>query len=196
MSNLNRICVYCGSNSGASAGYATAAVKLAQEIVKHNIELVYGGASVGLMGVLANTMLDLGGTVIGVIPKSIVEKEVAHDNLSQLIQVDSMHERKSTMESLADGFIAMPGGFGTIEEMFEMLTWAQLGFHKKPCGLLNTENFFASLVVFLKHAEDQQFVKPAHRAMLLMEAEPDRLLQKMLEYEPIVETKWIGRDAT
>lgn len=189
---MQKICVYCGSSPGKSAAYIEAARQLADELVKRKIDLVYGGANIGIMGELANTVLAAGGKVIGVIPKSLLAKEISHPGLTTLHVVDSMHERKALMEHLSDGFIALPGGLGTIEELFEVLTWAQLGFHSKPCALYNVEGFYQSLTHFLDHAVEAQFIKPAHRDMLLVEENPAALLGAMAEYEPPRVDKLIG----
>jgi hypothetical protein len=193
---MKKICVYCGSSPGKSPEYINCARLLAKELVARNIGLVYGGASVGLMGEIANTVLADGGEVIGVIPQSLVDKEVSHNGLTELKIVDSMHERKAIMAKISDGFIALPGGLGTIEELFEVLTWSQLGFHKKPCALLNIKHYYNGLSTFLDHAVEEQFVKPIHREMLLVDDDPSKLLDAMLVYSPPAVDKWIGRDET
>jgi uncharacterized protein (TIGR00730 family) len=166
---MKRVCVYCGSNVGRWSDYAEAAKDLARALVNRRLDLVYGGASVGVMGVLANTVLAEGGHVIGIIPQGLVDREVAHPGLSDLRVVASMHERKTLMAELSDGFIALPGGLGTLEELFEALTWAQLGLHQKPCGLLNVRNYYRSLIDFLDHAVAEQLLEAVYRAMLLVE---------------------------
>lgn len=191
---MKKICVYCGSSSGKSPEYIESARLLAKELVKRNIGLVYGGASVGIMGEIADTVLAGGGEVIGVIPKSLADKEISHNGLSELKVVDSMHERKAIMAELSDGFIALPGGLGTLEELFEVLTWSQLGFHKKPCALLNVKQYYNGLTTFLDHAVSEEFVKPIHKEMLLVESDPIQLLNAMLNYNPPSVDKWIGRD--
>ena len=191
MSGLRRICVYCGSSPGSSDAYGEAAVALANVMHEEGCSLVYGGASKGLMGRLADRMLELGGEVVGVIPRSLVEKEVAHENLSKLHVVDSMHERKSMMAMLSDGFIALPGGTGTLEEIVETVTWAQLQFHSKPCGLLNVDGFFDYLLAFLDHAMAEQFIRPAHRTILQVDTEAWRLLQKLKAYDAPIASKWV-----
>ncbi len=191
---MKNICVYCGSSSGLSPEYIDYATVLAKELVTRNIGLVYGGASVGIMGKIANTVLDGGGEVIGVIPQSLVDKEVSHTGLTELKVVNTMHERKAIMAELSDGFMALPGGLGTIEELFEVLTWSQLGFHKKPCSLLNIKQYYNSLLLFLDHAVEEQFIKPIHREMLLIEDDPSKLLDAMEEYNPPAVDKWIGRN--
>jgi uncharacterized protein (TIGR00730 family) len=190
---MKRLCVYCGSNPGSQPDYTEAAKNLARVLVKRNIEVVYGGASVGTMGVLANTVLAEGGHVIGIIPQALVDKEVAHPGLSDLRVVHSMHERKTLMAELSDGFIALPGGLGTLEEVFEILTWAQLGLHQKPCGLLNIRDYYRSLIDFLDHAVSERFLKDVHRAMLLVEEQPERLLERFERYIAPAVVKWVDR---
>jgi uncharacterized protein (TIGR00730 family) len=193
---MKRICVFAGSSPGERADYLVTAQKLGQALVRRRIDLVYGGAHVGLMGALADAVLAAGGHVTGVIPESLVAKEVAHVGLSDLRIVASMHERKAAMADLADGFIAIPGGWGTLEEFFEVLTWAQLGMHRKPCGLLNVCGFFDDLLSFIDHSMDERFVKRAHRAMMIVSDDPDSLLQLFEEYVPPVGEKWIDQAAT
>jgi uncharacterized protein (TIGR00730 family) len=190
---MKRVCVYCGSSPGSQPDYAEAAKNLARALVRRNIDLVYGGASVGTMGVLADTVLAEGGRVIGIIPQRLVDKEVAHTGLSELRVVKSMHERKILMAELSDGFIALPGGLGTLEEIFETLTWAQLGLHQKPCGLLNVGDYYRSLIAFLDHAVAERFIKDVHRAMLLVEEQPERLLERFGRYKAPAVTKWVDR---
>ncbi len=191
---MKYVCVYCGSNPGRSPEYIRYARVLAKELVTRNIGLVYGGASVGIMGAIANTVLDGGGEVIGVMPQSLVDKEVSHNGLTELKVVNTMHERKAIMAEMSDGFIALPGGLGTIEEIFEVLTWSQLGFHKKPCSFLNIKQYYNSLSLFLDHAVEEQFIKPVHREMLLIEDDPSKLLDAMEEYDPPTVDKWTGRN--
>jgi len=193
---MKKICVYCGSSSGKSPEYLESTSVLAKEMVKRNIGLVYGGANVGIMGQIANTMLANGGDVTGVIPQALVDKEVGHFGLTELKIVGSMHERKAIMADLSDGFIALPGGLGTLEELFEVLTWSQLGFHHKPCALLNIKQYYESLSVFLDHAVEEEFVKPIHREMLLLASDPSQLLDAMERYRPPAVDKWIGRNET
>ena len=177
MSNLNgRICVFTGSRHGAAPEYADAARQLGRELVARGYGLVYGGGKVGLMTVIADTVLELKGHVTGVIPSSLVSKEVAHLGLTALRVVDSMHERKALMAELSDGFIAMPGGIGTMEELFEVLSWAQLGLHEKPCALLNVAGYYDPLIQFLDRAVEQDFIKAKHRALLIVESDPGALL--------------------
>ena len=180
---MKRICVFCGSSSGLQKEYYWAAQQLGHLLVKNNIGLVYGGGKVGLMGKIAQTVMQGGGEVIGIIPKDLADKEVAFTMLSDLRVVDSMHSRKALMEELSDGFIALPGGLGTIEEFFEMLTWGQLGIHQKPCGLLNVKGYFNQLIGFINHIVDEQFVEKEHRAMILMDQTPEGLLQQFFSYE-------------
>lgn len=189
-----RICVFCGSSPGLLPDYLAAARELGSALVRHRLSLVYGGAHVGLMGEIANSMMQRGGEVIGVMPQSLIDREIAHRGLSELHVVQSMHERKALMAELADGFIALPGGFGTLEELFEIITWGQLGLHRKPFGLLNVNRFFDQLIGFLDFAVDQQFIRQEHRQMILVDAEPDRLLERFAAYEPSNVAKWISRE--
>jgi uncharacterized protein (TIGR00730 family) len=181
---MKRICVYCGSSPGIRPEYILAARQLAQTLVRRDIELVYGGGNVGLMGEIARTMVELGGNVTGVIPRDLAEKEVAFKELADLRVVKNMHERKALMVKLADGFIALPGGFGTFEEFFEVVTWTQLGFQRKPCGLLNVCQYYTKLIEFLDHAVDEQFMRPEYRAIVLVDENPDALLDKLETYQP------------
>jgi hypothetical protein len=174
-----KICVFTGSRWGARPAYADAARRLGRALVERKLGLVYGGGNVGLMSVVADTVLAMRGHVTGVIPDALVTKEVAHEGLSELRIVKSMHERKAVMADLSDGFIAMPGGIGTMEELFEVLSWAQLGLHDKPCGLLNVQGYYDSLVEFLDYAVEQAFLKPKHRGLLLIEQAPPRLLERL-----------------
>jgi uncharacterized protein (TIGR00730 family) len=175
---MRKICVFTGSRHGSSSAYTTAAQRLGRELVERGIALVYGGGNVGLMTVIADTVLDLGGQATGVIPNAFVSQEVAHRGLSRLHVVDSMHERKALMGELADGFVAMPGGIGTMEEFFEVLSWAQLGLHEKPCGLLNVSSYYDPLIQFLDHAVAEDFIKAKHRALMIVEAEAGKLLDR------------------
>jgi hypothetical protein len=196
MTSLSTLCIYCGSSPGRLEVYGSAAYALAKALVSRNIRLVYGGASIGLMGMVADQVLTLGGQAIGVIPKALAHKEVAHNNLTQLHVTESMHERKLLMAELSDGFIALPGGIGTLEELFEIWTWAQLGFHNKPCGLLNVEGYYDSLIGFLDHVLGEQFVKKEHHAMLIVETNPDLLLDRYVNYQPPEVRHWVGKDET
>lgn len=182
--------MYCGSNVGKNKDYAQAARELAEVLVQNKIGLVFGGSHMGIMGQLADAVLAGGGEVEGVIPRSLLEKEVAHEGLTEMHVVDSMHARKSMRALLSDGFIAMPGGFGMLEEIIEILTWAQLQFHEKPCGLLNVNGFFNHLLSFLDHAETEGFLRPAHRAMLLVSKKPADLLRRFESYMPPDVQKW------
>lgn len=193
---MRKICVYCGSSSGNRPVYRDAARQLAETLVRQQMVLVYGGANLGLMGELANRALDLGGEVIGVMPKFLAEKEIAHTGLSDLRIVGSMHERKLLMAELADGFIALPGGLGTLEEIFEVLTWGQLGLHPKPCGFLNALNYYDHLVSFLDHAVEEKFLRPENRSAIFVETSPERMLQRFKNYRPSTVQKWIGREQT
>jgi len=193
---MNRICVYCGSSLGRLPDYRDAARALGHELAARDLGLVYGGASVGVMGVVADATLEKGGQAIGVIPYALATREVAHSGLDDLFVVDSMHERKAKMAELSDGFIALPGGWGTIEEIFEMLTWAQLGFHQKPCGLLNISGYYDHLYVFLEHAIDQRFVREEFRPMIMMEESAGDLLNRFRQYQAPVVKKWIGPEET
>jgi uncharacterized protein (TIGR00730 family) len=193
---MKRVCVYCGSSPGSQPDYAEAAKNLAHALVKRQIDLVYGGASVGVMGVLANTVLAEGGHVIGIIPQGLVDKEVAHTGLSDLRVVKSMHERKTLMSELSDGFIALPGGLGTLEELLEVLTWAQLGLHQKPCGLLNIRDYYRSLIDFLDHAVSEKFLEEVYRTMLLVEKQPERLLERFECYQAPAVARWVDRTNT
>jgi hypothetical protein len=193
---MRRICVYCGSSPGRRPEYAEAARSLATALAKREIGLVYGGASIGIMGELANTVLEERGEVIGVMPQALVDKEVSHKGLTELRVVNSMHERKAMMAELSDGFIALPGGLGTLEELFEVLTWSQLGFHSKPIALLNSVHYFDHLLRFMDLTVDEGFVRKPHRDMLLVDEEADRLLDLMADYQPPRVDKLIGIDET
>ncbi|HMQ50528.1 MAG TPA: TIGR00730 family Rossman fold protein [Anaerolineae bacterium] len=190
------ICVFCGSNFGTKPAYVTTAKRTGQALVERGLGLVYGGGKVGLMGALADAVLEQGGQVIGVMPRALVEKEIAHHGLTELHVVGSMHERKALMADLADGFIALPGGFGTFEEFCEILTWAQLGYHRKPCGLLNVENFYDPLLNLFNHSANEGFIRAEHRSMVLVERNPARLLRLFENYEPPALPKWVERDET
>ena len=187
---MERICVYCGSNTGSNPAYVKAAILLADALFDRDIELVYGGASVGTMGALADAVLARGGYVHGVIPKMLLEKEIAHEGLTELHVVTSMHERKSMMAALADGFIALPGGLGTLEELVEMLTWGQLHFHNKPCGVLNVRGYFNKLLELLDHMRDEGFLRADNRSMLLCDDNPAGLLNQFDLYAAPHVEKW------
>ncbi|MCB5174446.1 MULTISPECIES: LOG family protein [Microvirga] len=186
-----RLCVFCGSSAGHDSSYLDAAKALGAAFAEQKIDLVYGGASVGLMGAVADAVLAGGGNVIGVMPQALVDKEIAHKGLKDLRIVGSMHERKALMAELSDGFVALPGGLGTFEELFEVWTWAQLGYHRKPCSLLNVSGFYDKLAGFLDDVVDRGFVKPIHRAMLIVEREPDALIEAIRSYRPPAVDKWI-----
>ena len=191
---IRKLCVYCGSSTGKESAYTVAAIALGQALQERGIGLVFGGGAVGIMGKVSDAVLDAGGEVIGVIPKALAVKEVAHENLTELHVVASMHERKAMMAELADGFIALPGGWGTLEEIFEMLTWAQLGFHDKPCGLLNVAGYYDHLVGFLENSFEQQFVNELYRPMLMTSNEPVQLLDQFASYRAPKVRKWMGED--
>jgi uncharacterized protein (TIGR00730 family) len=175
---MKSICVYCGSRTGNFELHAETARLLARELVKNNIALVYGGGNIGLMGVIADEVMRLGGEATGIIPKGLLEKEVGHSGLTRLHIVKDMHERKAMMIDLSDGFIALPGGLGTLEELFEVLTWSQLGFHNKPVGLLNAHGFFDGLIGFMQHLVSQGFLQPAHADLLMVETDAAALLDR------------------
>jgi len=187
---MRRICVYCGSSPGANDHYSEAARELARILVRHDLELVYGGASKGTMGVLADAVLERGGSVHGVIPRMLQDKEIAHTGLTELHVVASMHERKTMMATLSDGFIAMPGGFGTLEEIIEILTWGQLRFHDKPCGMLNVLGYFDKLLEYLDHTQKEGFLRAENRAMLLCDNDPAGLIQQFERYTAPHIDKW------
>lgn len=191
---MKRITVFCGSSAGADEIYKSQATVLGQTLAKHNIELVYGGANVGLMGAVANGVLNNGGKVIGVLPNFLKSKEIAHDHLTQLILVETMHERKTKMNELRDGVIALAGGFGTLEELFEMLTWAQLGLHKKPIAILNTNGFYDPLIALIQTMVDKGFLKEVNQQMLLVSNDIDKLLDKMQGYVAPAVGKWITKE--
>ncbi len=194
--DIRRICVFCGSNPGASPVYAEAARALGEALAERGLGLVYGGGNVGLMRVVADAALAAGAEVIGVIPHALVAREVAHQGLTELREVGSMHERKALMAELSDGFIALPGGIGTLEEWFETWTWAQLGLHAKPLGLLDVAGYYGELLRFLDHVVAERFLHPDHRSMVLVETDPGLLLDRMRAYVPPVVAKWIERKET
>lgn len=192
--NIRRICVFCGSNPGASPIYAEAARTLGATLAGRGLGLVYGGGKVGLMGAVADGALAAGGEAIGVIPHALVAREVSHQGLTDLRVVDSMHERKALMAELADGFIVLPGGIGTLEEFFEVWTWAQLGLHAKPIGLLDVAGYYKQLQGFIDHAVAERFLHPDHRSTVLIDEEAGRLLDRMKGYVPPNVPKWIDRE--
>lgn len=191
---MKSICVFCGSNSGNDPAYQTAAVDLGGALVDRGLDLVYGGASIGLMGAIADSVLAAGGRVQGVIPESLRNLEIAHKKLTKLHTVNTMHERKALMADLSDGFIALPGGAGTLEEVLEIWTWAQLGHHHKPIGFLNISNYFDKLLNFFDHQVEEKFVRSAHRHMVVVESEPVAMLERFANYRAPQVTKWIAPD--
>jgi uncharacterized protein (TIGR00730 family) len=193
---MKTVCVFCGSNRGGRAGYVTATRELASALVRSGLSLVYGGGKVGLMGELANEVLRLGGQVTGVIPRGLVEREVGHTGLTELRVVDTMHERKALMADLADGFIALPGGLGTFEEIFEVWTWAQLGMHQKPVAFLDVGGYYELLAEFLDQATREGFIRRQHRAIAAIDRDPAVLIAKMKAYTPPSVEKWIDHDET
>jgi uncharacterized protein (TIGR00730 family) len=193
---LHSVCVFCGSSRGIDRAYTEAARSLGRTLAEANVRLIFGGGHVGLMGVLSNAALEAGGEVIGVIPGFLVERELAHSGLNDLRIVGSMHERKALMSELSDGFITLPGGTGTLEEFFEILTWAQLGEHQKPCGLLNVAGYYDPLLAVFDHMLHKGFLSQSNRALLLVESEPAKLLQRLDHYRPPETVKWIDRSET
>jgi uncharacterized protein (TIGR00730 family) len=190
---ITRLCVFCGTNAGARPEYGAAARQLGTLLAAENIELVYGGASVGIMGELADAVQEGGGHVTGIIPQQLIQKEAAHRGIPDLIVVASMHQRKSQMADLSDGFIAMPGGIGTLEGFLEIVTWGQLGIHAKPCGMLNTAGYFDALTAFLDHAVQEGFLTEAHRETIMVESDPRTLLERMRAYTPPEGAPLMGR---
>jgi uncharacterized protein (TIGR00730 family) len=193
---MKRVCVFAGSSSGARSQYGDAARKLGAALLARNLGLVYGGGAVGLMGLLADTVLEGGGHVIGVIPRPLVDREVAHTGLSELRVVASMHERKAQMTQLSDAFIALPGGLGTLEELFEIWTWAQLGIHRKPCGLLNAEGYYDHLLKFLDHAVAENFIEAKNRGMMTLASGGDALLDQLESYQDPEVPRWVEESET
>jgi uncharacterized protein (TIGR00730 family) len=191
---MKRICVFCGSSAGNRPEYRTAAEEMAAELVRRNIGLVYGGGNVGLMGIIADAVLRAGGEAQGVIPEHLMAREVGHKGLTKLHVVHSMHERKALMADLSDAFVALPGGFGTLEEFCEVVTWTQLGLHAKPCGILNTLGFYSSLQAMLDHAMGERFLKPENRALVLARDSPADLLQALEDWRPVHIEKWLDRE--
>lgn len=193
---MRSVCVFTGSSPGARPDYAATARALGEELATRELRVVYGGAGVGLMAVMADAALGAGGEVIGVIPQELVDKEVAHRGLSDLRVTGSMHERKALMSELSDGFIALPGGYGTLEEFTEVVTWSQLGLHSKPCGLLDVAGFYRPLLSFLDHAVAERFLRSEHRDLVLVDTDPARLLDTMSDWTAPITEKWIDRDET
>ena len=190
------ICVFCGSSAGADPAFAAAAKAVGEMLARRGLELVYGGGNVGLMGIAADAALGAGGRVIGVIPQSLVDRELAHQGISDLRIVSSMHERKALMADLSDAFIALPGGYGTLEELCEILTWAQLGLHQKPFGLLNVQGFYSSFIAQIDHAVRMKFIRPQHRELLMTSDSIDGLLEQFAHFKPLPVHNWIDRDET
>ncbi len=188
---MNSVCVFCGSSEGSRPSYAETAREMGAQIARSGLTLVYGGGKVGLMGAVADAALEEGGEVVGVIPEALVAKEIAHPSLTKLHVVGSMHERKMLMNDLSDGFVALPGGFGTLEEYFEVLSWAQLGIHAKPCALLDVDGFWEPLASLFDHAVDEGFVHPDHHSLVLTESDPARLLDAMGRHSPPGTKKWL-----
>lgn len=193
---VRSICVFCGSSPGALPDYIESARALGGVLAEHGIRLVYGGASVGVMGALADAVLAAGGKAVGVIPRALWEREVAHTGLTELHVVESMHQRKAMMAELSDGFIALPGGIGTMEELFEVWTWAQLGMHRKPCGLLDVAGYYRPLIAFLDHMVEQHFVRDAHRSIVLVDHDPGALVQRFRHYSAPPVPQWIDQAQT
>lgn len=191
-----RVCVFCGSSSGIRPAYTSAARSVGRCLAANRIGIVYGGGRTGLMGAMADAAMEAGGDVIGVIPGHLRQREVAHEGLTELRVVGSMHERKAMMAELADAFLALPGGFGTFEEFCEIITWTQLGLHRKPCGILNVEGYYDHLLALFDHAVAEQFLKAAHRSIVISGEDPEGLIGLLLEYEAPVVDKWLDPDET
>ena len=197
LTRVERICVFCGASPGARPEYRAATAELARLLVAEGIGVVYGGGGVGLMGALADAVLAEGGEITGVIPRSLVDREIAHRDVSDMRVVGSMHERKALMADLADAFVALPGGIGTLEELFEVYTWAQLGLHQKPCALLNVEGYYDDIADFLRHAVAERFLREETRELLMVESDPATLIERLHSFEPrAAAPKWIDRDET
>ena len=193
---MKRLAIFCGSSIGNEIVYKTEVKRLGEVLANQNIGLVYGGANVGLMGIIADSILESGGEAIGVLPHFLASKEIAHENLTELILVKSMHERKTKMDELSDGVIALPGGFGTLEEFFEMLTWAQLGLHSKPIGILNIDGFYDDLISLVQNMVSRGFVSKINQKMILLSNEPKELIEKMQNHVAPQVGKWIDKDKT
>ena len=189
--SIRRVCVFCGSSAGLRPQYKDAAARLGEHLAQGGVGLVYGGGRVGLMGVLADSVLAARGQAIGVMPRALVEREIAHTGLTQLHVVESMHERKALMADMADAFILLPGGFGSWEEFCEVLTWSQLGMHQKPCGVLNVAGYYDALLALATHAVSEGFVRPAHREMVVVDDDPGRLLRRLADAPVVAEVKWV-----
>ena len=193
MNTLNSLCLFCGASPGADPANRDAAASFGTTLAQQNIRLIYGGGSVGLMGVAADACLAAGGEVVGVIPRMLMEKEVGHAGVTQMYVVETMHERKALMTELSDGFIALPGGYGTLDELFESLTWLQLAYHTKPIGLLNVNQFFDGLITFLDHATDERFLRDLHRQSLQVDTNLETLLNKLRQAEAPDTGKWLDQ---
>ena len=193
---MNRICVFCGSSDGARPIYKDAARRLGVALARRRVGLVYGGGRVGLMGAVADALMAEGGEVVGAIPHALVAREAAHEGITELRVVDSMHERKALMATLADAFVSLPGGMGTIEETCEMLTWAQLGIHRKPCAVVNVDGYFDPLLAFFDRGVAEGFIRPEHRALLVEAPDPEAALDLVETFRPPALEKWITRDET
>lgn len=191
---MKRICVFCGSSAGSQSEYRACAQQLGNELTRRKIGLVYGGGNVGVMGAIADSVLEAGGEVIGVIPEHLMTREIGHKRLTKLHIVHSMHERKALMADLSDAFIALPGGFGTLEEFCEVLTWSQLGLHAKPCGIVNVLGYYTPLLAMLDHAVQERFLKPQNRALVLARDTPAELLIAFDDWRPVHVEKWLDRD--
>jgi hypothetical protein len=188
---IKRVCVFCGSSTGARAAYGEAAARLGRELAKSGVALVFGGGRVGLMGILADSVLGGGGQAIGVMPRSLVEKEIAHTSLTDLHVVESMHQRKALMADLSDAFLLLPGGFGSWEEFCEIVTWLQLGIHRKPCAILNVAGYYNSLLSLADHASSEGFLRPAHHKMIIVEDDPHAVLSQLARVSIPSEVKWV-----
>jgi hypothetical protein len=193
---VKNICVFCGSSFGRKPAYARAARQLGEALASRDLGLVYGGGSIGLMGAVADAALEAGAPVVGVIPRALARREIAHHGLTRLEVVPSMHARKARMARLSDAFVAMPGGIGTLEELFEVLTWGYLGIHAKPTGLLDVGGYWRPLVRLLDHAVEEGFLRPAHRKLVVIDRSPDRLLARLLAHRVPAATRWIGEKET
>jgi uncharacterized protein (TIGR00730 family) len=194
---MRRICVFCGASPGARPEYSEATAELARLLVADGIGVVYGGGGVGMMGALADAVLAEGGEITGVIPRALVDREIAHRDVTDMRVVGSMHERKALMAELSDAFVALPGGIGTLEELFEVYTWAQLGLHRKPCAILNVAGYFDGIAAFLSHAVEERFLRVEHLEVLMVETEAESLVERLRTFEPdSLVPKWIDREET
>ena len=193
---VDSVCVFCGSSPGDRQEYVDAAAEMGRALARRKLRLVYGGGNVGLMGVVADAVMAGGGEVLGVIPKALMDKELGHQGITELVITESMHERKQRMSDAADAFVAMPGGFGTLEEICEVLTWTQMGIHAKPCAFLNVRNYYDPLLVLLDHAVSEKFLGPNHRAFAQVATTPEDVLDLLANNPPVVWDKWLGHDET